>query len=560
MIKLFGQTDTDFTSNGDRVIIPFKAVVHKEDNGAFYLELETDTSYADDLIEGRIVVAPTPQGEQPFRVSNVQKTKHKILTNCQHVFFDTKNYLIRQVTINEKDGGVALDQLNLAATPESPFTTISDVSTINSMECNLMSLCEAIEGLVEGWGGHLDLDGFTIGFRQNIGHDNGVVVRYAKNLKDITCQENWDNVCTKILPVGQDGIMLPEVYVESPNQYDLPYVKTQNFDQSNVLRENYTDSAGNLDTEAYNNALIEDLRSKAQTYLSINALPQTNYTLSANLEKITDIGDTVIVKDERLSIDIETHVISYSYDCILDKYKELEFGNFKKKLSGLTDQIQQTAQDVADNTVSGIEVKLSKELATAQEKIWGALGSSYVIYEGDKILVVDKLPKSQAENVIMINNGGIGFSQTGINGPFKSAWTIDNVFNAEMINVINFSANLIKGGTLRLGANLNEYGTIEVYDEANSLIAILDKNGLKMNGKDGSYVLMNEEVGFAGYDRLGEKIYWVSEDEFHQKKSVIEEEITICNKLRHIGITITDGNDTIINDGVGIVAVSGGNQ
>ena len=44
----------------------------------------------------------------------------------------------------------------------------------------------------------------------------------------------------------------------------------------------------------------------------------------------------------------------------------------------------------------------------------------------------------------MINNGGIGFSNTGINGPFNSAWTLDNVFNAEQINVINFTANLIK--------------------------------------------------------------------------------------------------------------------
>jgi len=43
------------------------------------------------------------------------------------------------------------------------------------------------------------------------------------------------------------------------------------------------------------------------------------------------------------------------------------------------------------------------------------------------------------------------------------------------------------------------------------------------------------------------------------KKSVIEEEITLCNKLRFIPITIydTDGT-TILNDGIGLVSVAGG--
>ena len=42
MIKVFGEADKDFTSNGDCVIQPFKAKVHKEDNGKFYLDIEAD--------------------------------------------------------------------------------------------------------------------------------------------------------------------------------------------------------------------------------------------------------------------------------------------------------------------------------------------------------------------------------------------------------------------------------------------------------------------------------------------------------------------------------------
>ena len=211
-----------------------------------------------------------------------------------------------------------------------------------------------------------------------------------------------------------------------------------------------------------------------------------------------------------------------------------------------------------NDTIEALQVTLNNELQQATDQIWNALGNSYVIYEGDKILVVDNLPKEIATNVIMINSGGIGFSNTGINGVFTTAWTIDGTLNAQAINVINFTANLIKGGTLKLGSNLNEYGQLEIYDEANTLIAEMNKDGLKMYGVDGSYVLMNNTVGFAGYDRLGNEIYWVNKDEFHMKKGVMEEEITLCNKLRFIPITIYDNNNNIVNDGIGLVSVAGG--
>jgi hypothetical protein len=251
-----------------------------------------------------------------------------------------------------------------------------------------------------------------------------------------------------------------------------------------------------------------------------------------------------------------TNVIAYDYDCILGQYTELEFGNFKKKLGDLISNINSQTESIVKEETNNLSITLSAELQQAQETIWNALGSSYCIYEGDKILVVDTLPKEQARNVIMINNGGIGFSQNGINGPFSSAWTIDNVLNMEQINVINMTADLIKGGTLKLGSNLNDYGQLEIYDEANNLLGQLDKNGLKMHGLDGSYILINNEVGFVGYDSDGNEVYWVDKDEFHMKKSVIEEEITLCNKLRFIPITLYDDNNNITSDGIGLVSVA----
>ena len=151
MIKLFNSTEKIFTSNGDKVIIPIRAKVYKEDNGSFYLDLETDLSYVDDLVEGNIIVAPTPQGEQAFRVSSPQKTKSKIIVKCKHVYYDANNYLIEDSYVVDKNCNDALDHLNNATDTESPFTTISDITTENSYRCVRKSLYEAINVVLERW-------------------------------------------------------------------------------------------------------------------------------------------------------------------------------------------------------------------------------------------------------------------------------------------------------------------------------------------------------------------------------------------------------------------------
>lgn len=562
MIKAFSINDKIFSSNGDKVIQPTKAVVHKEDNGAFYLDIECPLIYDEYLQPNNILVAPTPQGEQAFRITTLEKTRTKIRFKAYHIFYDSRDYLIQDSYVVDKNCNDALDHLNNATSDLSPFTMLSNIATINSYRCVRKSLYEAINTVLERWGGHLVRDNWNIQIKDTIGQDNGVVVRYGKNLKNIEATYNWDDVVTKLMPVGKDGILLnaldpdASLYVESGTQYDIPYTKTISFSQD-IDEDDFKDESGVLDEDAYKQALIDDLIAQAQTYVSENSLPKVNYTLSANVEKISDIGDRIEVIDEKLGIDVLTRIISYDYDCILEKYKELEFGNFTNTLSGLMSNITTNTEKIVEESNQEIRIILGEELDEATSRIWNALGNSYVIYDGDKILVVDSLPKDTATNVIMINSGGIGFSQNGINGTFQSAWTIDNILNMEQINVINLTADLIKGGTLKLGSNLNQNGQIEVYDESNTLIAELNKGGLKMYGVDGSYVLMNNQVGFSGYDRNNNPIYWVNGDEFHMKKSVVEEEITLCSKMRFIPIEIYE-NNVLVNDGIGLVSVIGG--
>lgn len=543
MIKLFGINDTTFTTNGDKILQPTYSNIHKEDNGEFYLDLELPLEY--EIEPNRIIVANTPTGEQAFRITNIEKRKHKTVLRCKHVFYDSENYVIEDSYVVDKTCNQALDHLNSATDNTSPFTMTSDITTINSYRCVRKSLCEAIEVVLERWGGHLTRNNWSIGVMNSIGQDNGVVVRYAKNLKDIQVTYDWTNVVTKLLPVGYDGLKLDEVYLYSDIQYDIPYTKVVSFNQDI--------EQGDLTEEEYIQVLKDDLRTQATQYLQENYLPQVNYELQANLEKITDVGDTIQVIDERLGVNITTSLISYDYDPVLEKYTNLQFGNFRKTMNDLTSYIDTQTTDVATEISNVTKVTLENELETATSQIWGVLGSSYVLIEGDKILIVDSLPKETATNVWLFNNGGLAFSNTGINGTFKQAWTIDGTFNTQNINVINFTADLIKGGTLKLGSNLNQNGILEVYDEANNLIAQLDKNGLKMNAVNGDYVLINQQVGFAGYDRNDNKLYWVDGDEFHMKKSVVEEEITLVDKMRIIPITIETSN-VIEHDGIGYVS------
>lgn len=548
MLKVFSPTDTVFTSNGDAVIQALRAVIKKVDNGDFYLELECGLEYLEYIKPNNIIVANTPQGEQAFRVRIVENTRTKIKAKALHVYYDSDNYLIADSYVVNKNCNDALDHLNNATDTVSPFTTLSDVTTVTSFRCVRQSLNEAVTTVLERWGGHLVRDNFNLQIREAIGQDNGVTIQYRKNLKEISVNYDWSGVCTKLLPVGKDGFTLDSLYVYSETQYDQVYTKTVSFEQD-IDRANYSDD------EHYYAALRDDLTIQAEKYLAISQYPAVNYTLNANMDKITDIGDTVVVYDERLGVTLTANVLSFEYDCILGEYITIEFGTLSANLSNLLNNVTKQIDTTVNISSQAQSVQLAEALAESEAKILGIMGSSYVIYNGDQILIVDSLPAETATNVIRMNAAGIAFSNTGINGSFTTAWTIDGVFNAQAINVINFTADLIKGGTLKLGSNLNESGILEVYDEANNLITLMDKDGLKMFAQDGSYIVVNTTDGFCGYDRDGNKTFYVNEDQFVMKKSIVEQEITLCNKLRFIPIEIRDTNNNLVNDGIGLVSV-----
>ena len=548
MLKVYESTERYFNNNGLKIIHPLKAEIYIEDNGDYYIDIESTIEDLEYLQEGNIVRANTRWGEQGFRLTCPKRKNNRITVRGYHLWKDSSKYVIINSYVENKDCNDALDHFNNACDNITPFTTISDINTLNSMRIIRKSLEETIALMIERWGGHLYRDNWTVGIKQFIGQDRGVVIKYGKNSQTIEADEDWSEVVTKILPVGYDGITLPEVYIESDIQYDVPYTKVVKFDQD-IDQEDFKDEDGNVDEQAYHEALINDLRRQATDYIEENKYFKCNYKVKAEIKGVVDLGDTIKVDHERLNIHITTSVIALKYDCIRDKYTEVEFGNFKSKLKDLFKTIKAETDESISSANEVVKVKLEDELTEATSKIWGTLGDSYVIYEGNRILIVDALPKETATNVMMINSQGIGFSNTGINGTFSSAWLIDGTLDMQNINVINMTASLVKGGVFKVGSQLNEAGRIEIYNLANVLIGTFDENGICIYGLDGSRVIINPDE-FAGYDSQNNKVFWMNGDEFHMKKSVVEEEITLCGLARWLGI------ETVDNTGIGIVPLS----
>lgn len=489
MIKIFKPTDTTFLSNGDKVIKATSAKVHEEDNGEYYVDIIADSIYSDWLVARNIVVVPTPNGYQPFRLTNPSKTGTKIEIRGLHVFFDTENYLIADSYVVEKDCDGAIKHLNRATEPESIFTVSSDVDTVDSYRCVREPFYNAIQVLLERWGGHLVRDAFDIQILNEIGEDNGITVEYKKNLKEIESEENWDEVCTKILPEGTDGILLnaldpsADIYMESEIQYDTPFTKCVKFDQE-IEQDDYPTE------HAYMQALINDLRAQATAYLKLHQIPEINYTLKADVNKNVKIGDTIEVKDKRLGIDLLTHVISYEYDCNMGRFLEIEFGNFKEKLSNLLSSISANMSTQINEAVNGIS-------AEVYEKFKG----SYVWDDGTKMYLLDDLPIEDAINVLRFNQNGISSSNDGVNGTYRKLIDINGAFSAleyKNNDVISFDGQTVVGFTS--SSNKKERFTVTT-DKSLANITSFNVSSMKLTGRIGSggYLFSSSYVA-GGYD------------------------------------------------------------
>ncbi|GHV24773.1 hypothetical protein FACS189465_2290 [Clostridia bacterium] len=70
MISVFPPSETLFSDNGLKILKPLKALIRKEDNGAYYLDLRDDLENLEYYQTGNIVRVNTLWGKQCFRLTN----------------------------------------------------------------------------------------------------------------------------------------------------------------------------------------------------------------------------------------------------------------------------------------------------------------------------------------------------------------------------------------------------------------------------------------------------------------------------------------------------------
>lgn len=430
MIKIFNATDTDFKTAGNIIINPLYChEIKKKSLNGWYIEVEIPIKYKEYIEADKLCVVKTKSKLKPqaFRINDsITYTNRKIKFTAEHVMFDSRRYVLLDVRPTNLNGQNGLKYVNERTDKTSPFSIDSNVENVNTAYFIRKTLLESWQVFEERWGGVFEADNWDISFKQSIGKDNGETIVYGKNMQGFEIFEDWSNVCTKILPVGYDGLLLPEIYLESETQYEISYTKIVDF-QTDLEAEEQTET----------NLLLE-LRNNASKYLEENCVPKVSYTVNSNVNNELEIGDTIKVLHP--FVNIFTEVLEYEYDLISEKVKSLTFGNYTRDVKTKFNNIK--------NTIETIKQTVSKQEITIKEQtnlINSLNKNGYVYIDDNEILILDKLPKEQAKNVWRFGLGGIGFSSKGYKGPFETAITMDGQINAKFITTGTMAVARIEG-------------------------------------------------------------------------------------------------------------------
>lgn len=447
MIKIFDANDRDFSTAGNIIIEPIKCnEIKKKSLNGWYLEVEVPIKYNDYIAKDKLCVVKTKSklNPQAFRIGEeIERSTRRIKFKAEHVMFDARDYILLDVRPTNLNGLNALNYINQRTNDVSPFTMYSNIENTSTAYFINKNLLEAWEIIEERWGGVFDADNWNISLLSSVGHDNGETIAYGKNLQGFDNYEDWSSVCTKIYPVGYDGIMLPEKFLEANIQYDKPYTRIINFET-------------NLDTEEQTETnLIIELRNKAQEYIEENKVPKVSYTIISNINGDLEIGDTVKVLHP--FVNIFTEVLEYEYNLISKKVLSLTFGNYNRDVKTKFDNIK--------NTINQITEAVSKQevLINNQTNLINSLNKNgYVYIDDNEILILDALPKESAQNVWRFGLGGIGFSSNGYEGPFEVAMTMDGQINANFITTGTLSVARIEGLANFISETNSQLSTLEV--------------------------------------------------------------------------------------------------
>lgn len=512
---LFASNETNFNTLGLGVIANVsKCEVTEELNGMYELEMViyNEDGFGGDLInatpmplERDIILAKANDFDrgQPFRIYKITKLDDfSIEIYARHVTFDASKYYVSSIRKHESSFNGALQEVTSKIEPKNhPFRLSTDLDTVTQFESMFKGLGDLIQGtegsLLQRYGGEISRDMYHIRYNRRRGQDTDIIIAAEKNMTGLEVDIDISGVITRIVPwanknenaeSGSKGaeeyIYLPERFIDSPyiNNYEKPLIESVEFD--------------GVET-------VEQLRSKAKDFFTRNKrdIPKVNvkvqfiplweiygYEDFVNIERL-QMGDRVKVSHPRITADMSVRVVKTIYDPIEEHYIKIELGDFATTISSET---HKNSIDVIDR-VEKERSSWEKVVDIVTEKITGNDGGHVVLHpklNPQEIFIMDTDNLNTAKQVLRMNKEGIGFSKTGINGKFETAWTVDGIFIADFIKSGTLDTSLLKTGVIR-GTKGNM-----VIDLSNDMLDI--RNGaISITRPDGYKVINN---GIANFD------------------------------------------------------------
>ena len=439
---LFPAASTEWTTQGLGALSDaVSCTVTEERNGIFELEIQYPMSgvHFDEMQSRCIILAiPSPyRAAQPFRIYRITKPLNGVCTvYAQHISYDLAGVPLNPFTAANAPAAMAGLQSN--AEGGSPFTFWTDKSTAANFAVNVPSATRSVLGgqtgsVLDVYGGEYAWDGYTVRLYNQRGQDNGVRIAYGKNLTDLEQDENISNVATGIYPYWADAdgnlvVCNPKI-VPAPGSYDFTRVVPVDFSQD-------------FETAP----TPEELQARAESYVQANNIGVPTVSLSVSfvqleqteeykdlalLEKC-DLCDTVTVQFERLGVDAKAEIVRIVTDVLLERYESVEIGSIR---ANIADTIANQQQEIQERPTTSA---MQQAVSNATNWITGTNGG-YVIFQRDasgqpyEILIMDQPTIETATKVWRWNNGGLGYSKNGYNGPYTTAITQDGAIVADFM-------------------------------------------------------------------------------------------------------------------------------
>ena len=489
MIEVYLKTNTNYEMNGDMPLEP-SSCIYKNKEYLLTIEHPFDKLERWKYLDYENVIKT--EGKL-YRIFNVVKSLDYITAYARPIFFDLIDTILLDVRPTNKTGQQALEDI-LKGTG---FKAHSNISALNTAYYIRKNIVEAILGddensFLNRWGGEVLLDNFDIYINDKIGSDNGVRVEFGYNLNEIEEDVNIEEVATRIIPTGYNGIMLDgsTPWVDSPliKKYTKPKMRVINFDDVKV-KESETDEEGfNTIEEARQelikrcNKLYEEGIDKPSVNYKIDMINLANTTAYKDYIKLVTVneGDTVTCYIPGLDIDVKARVIDFEKDLITGEYISLELGNaisnFFKEQADVQSKINNILN--SNGTVKGNEIQgfldATKAKLIAQKEIGQLQDVRAFIWE-------DLDPNSPTYGCMIGGSAGIQISQQrtpdGKDWDFTTAITAEGIIADEIVGRLFSSKN----------------GMTKIWMETGTFESELP---------DGSKIVISPEKGF--YNKFGD--------------------------------------------------------